>query len=385
MKKVILIALMMTIFLNYCNLFDSSSNSKKKGSSQQFLAFYKPGNEQVLGTTKLIARVDVKNGKAEYSSFLDIYPYGDHFWNYSDVNDNKLVMALHKDFKEGYVYNGVYVDLNSKNQVTLPLVQPDEDSDYPFYQAATGVISDNGMIVYMTGTNDKYYGDQYKPYLIRYNPADNSYKVAASPASFALSQPEKGSDTETGQINRTIAVSPDGRYAYGVVSAFGVDGGSYHWDYEILFQYDFETDQYTRLGEEGDDDASFYGISADGKKLFYSNRYTKKVYDLTTQTVSEFDIYSTTFNPQQANNNGFIRNATTGIYYQDLVNNQEIEVIRKYYTTNALFGEDGKTVYFILEGSENNYICQIDELIEDTEWDTLATVPKELKHFKLLK
>ena len=160
--------------------------------------------------------------------FLSIYPYGDNFLRNSDFNKNVLAMGLHYDIYQnmGYGSKGVFVDIASGDTTVLPMVGPSEDSDYSYFLSSSAKVSDNDMILYLSATNDKNYGDEYRPYLIRYTTTDNSYKVALSPKGFVVNQPEKDDDTETGQFRKNVSISSDGRYAYEVLEAYGVSGNS---------------------------------------------------------------------------------------------------------------------------------------------------------------
>ncbi|MCF7886710.1 MAG: hypothetical protein K9M80_09460 [Candidatus Marinimicrobia bacterium] len=394
MQKIYVMLTIMLLFLLQC---DSESSPTESGegngsgnspTSMKFLAFYEPDGENVMGDSKQIIKISVQNGEASYSSFYDLYPYGDDLFRNSDFNENVLAMGLHydiyKDMGDGSSV-GLYIDMASAEHIELPMVAPSEDSDYSYFLSSTSVVSDNGMILYLSATDDKSYGDEYRPYLIRYNTANNTHKVAASPENFVLNQPEKGDDTETGQINRYVCISHDGRYAYGVLEAYGVSG-NIHWDYEILFQYDFETEEYKRLGEEGDADVTFYGMTRDGKHLIYDNNHTKKLLNLETENVSEVDFRpSHGLSPIETNDNGFCDDGTTGIYYWDCLANQEIKVINSYYTEDAQFTNGGDKLLFTLEGSDTNYICISEDLSEDTNWDTLAAVPEEFIDIKIIR
>jgi hypothetical protein len=383
MKKLSIILIAVLVLLVHCDK-SSTKSEKDNDESVQFLAFYEPGEDQLLGENKQIAQLSIADNECNYSGFLSIYPYGNNFLNNSANNNNILAMGLHSDFNDDRSTQGVAIKISDKSQDYLPLVQPEHDSDYPYFLSQTVRVSDNGMILYMTATNDKSYGDQYRPFLIRYNPETKEHQVAGSPKSFVLNQPEKGNDTETGQINRAVAISPDGRYAYGVIEAYGVSG-NIHWDYEILFQYDFETEQYKRLGDEDDSDASFIALTRDGKYIIYSNRSERKIYNLQTETTSVVSISGYGPIPIQMNNYGFCDNSTTGIYYYNYLQNETVKVIHAYYTSNAQFSEDEESIYFTIKGSDENYLCKSIDLQEDTEWDTLATIPKEFSDIKLLK
>ncbi len=383
MKKLTFFLIVIFVLMSHCEKSATKSDKDNDGSVQ-FLAFYEPDEAQLLGENKQIAQLNITNNECNYSSFMSIYPYGNNLVKYSDINSDRMVLGLHSDFNDGRSTQGVAIKISDKSQDYLPLVQPDQDSDYPYFMGQATRVSDNGMILYMTATNDKSYGDEYRPYLIRYNPETKEHQIAASPESFTLNQPEKGDDTETGQIDRSIAISPDGRYAYGVVEAYGVSG-NIHWDYEILFQYDFETEQYKRLGDEDDSDVSFIGMTRDGKHIIYSNHSDRKIYNLETETTSVVSISGYGPIPIQMNNYGFCDNSTTGIYYYNYVQNEAVKVIHSYYTGNAQFSEDEESIYFTMKGDEENYLCKSIDLQEDTEWDTLAAIPKEFSDIMLIR
>ena len=388
MKNYYFFVILLIFILFSCESENSSTeanddNSPGNGNSYpEFLAFYEPEGENIMGEEKQLVLIQVQNGETNYSSFYDLYPYGDDFFRNSDFNENILAMGLHYDlYDDGS--RGVYIDIENGEHTELPMVGPSQDSDYSYFLSSTSRVSENGMILYLSATNDRHYGDEYTPYLIRYNPEENTHKVAVSPESFVLNQPEKGDDTETGQINRNVYISPDGRYAYGMIEAYGVSG-NIHWDYEILFSYDFENEEYTRIGEEGDADVKFYGMTRDGKNILYSNDGIKKIFNIATQATSEFNFTYGSIYPIETNDNGFCDTKTTGIYYYDCINRQEINVIHSYNTEHAHFSKSGDFLYFTLEGSDK-YICRSKDLAEDTEWDTLGTVPKEFTDIKFLR
>ena len=299
------------------------NNNSGLNENVEFLAYYKPGTENVLGSEKLIALITVSNGELSYAAFLNAYPQNSMLDN-CDINDNIMVLGLKaSDFEN----NGAYMELNDQSAYYLPLVEPSGNNDYSYFQPATGDVSDNGYIIYSAATNDASYGDEYKPFLLRFNPDDNTTDIASSPTSFAVGQPEQGSDTEVGQIERTIFASPDGRYAYGSVDALGTEGGSIHWDYSILFKYDFDTKQYTRLGGADDNDVTILGMTSDRRYILYSNHSKTQVLDLNTGNITE-----TSMNVINVKKNAWgisgpcVGTSSGNLYYKDFVNNNEYVV-----------------------------------------------------------
>jgi hypothetical protein len=349
------------------------------------IAYYKPGDQFAMDDQKQLAILNVDNGDLSFSGFASVYPERDNFYKNADLSGDFLALALHNDFDDGYSSLGICINIATEETFNLPLVTPQEESDYAYFQSGTARASENGYVIYSSATNDKSYGDEYRPYLIRYNAQTNESRIAVSPKSFVLSQPEKKTDTETGQFNRTIYISPEGRYVYGVLEAYGVSG-NIHWDYDILYQYDFESEQYTRLGEEGDDNVSIVGLTADGNKVVYMNNGKTKIHDISTDLVTQKDLYySGSSIPKQWNNNGLCSSATTGIYYEDFVNDTEIKVLNEYGTGNVFFSENGGNIYFTLDGSETNYFCKTQGLLENSLYDTICALPKEFVNVFVLE
>ncbi len=371
-----------------CNKDDDiTKDSNNPGLSEdvEFLAYYKPGTENVLGSEKLIALISVSNGELSYSAFLNAYPQNGMLDN-CDINDNIMVLGLKaSDFEN----NGAYMELNDPSAYYLPLVEPSGSNDYSYFQPATGDVSDNGYIIYSAATNDASYGDEYKPFLLRFNPDDNTTDIASSPTSFAVGQPEQGSDTEVGQIARTIFASPDGRYAYGSVDALGTEGGSIHWDYSILFKYDFDTKQYTRLGGSEDNDVTILGMTSDRRYILYSNHSKTQVLDLNTGNITETSMNVINVKKNAWGINGPCVGTSNGdLYYKDFVNNNEYIVCSSPgygWIYNTMFSKSGNNIYFLLEGNTENYLCVTNGIEEGSSYDTISPIPLEFKDMVMVK
>ena len=365
---------------------DSPDNDEPPDNTEfvQFLAYYKPDTKSESGDEKSIYLVTVKDGELTYSKFLNAYPE-DGMTKNCDINNNVMVLGLNpSDFEN----KGAYMNLNEDNAYYLPLVEPSETSDYAYFQTTTGDVADNGIIIYSSATNDQSYGDEYKPFLLRFNPSDNTHDVAISPDSFVLDQPEVGDDTEAGLIERTLFASPDGKYAYGQVDGYGVDGGSYHWDFEILFKYDFEQDKYTRLGDANDNDVTIDAMTSDRRYILYSNGGTKKLLDLQTGNITTTDMNTVNVQKNSWGKNGCCVGASTGdLYYKDFVNNKEIIVCNTGYgwAYNAMFSKNETMIYFMKEGSNENYLCVTDGITEGSTYDTIGALPTAIYDMIMVK
>lgn len=364
---------------------NDNNNTGSNIENVDFLAYYVPNSDQVLGDQKLIAHISIRDGELSYSSYLNVYPQNSMIEN-CDVNGNTLVVGLNSaDFEN----RGAYLVLDEESAYYLPLIEPSQSSDYAYYQPTTGDVSDNGYIIFSEATNDISYGDEYNPYLLRFNPSDNTYQVAPDITAFTLAQPEVGSDTEKGIISRTIFASPDGRYAYGYVDAMGTEGGGIHWDYNILYKYDFETQQYTRLGDPNDDDASIISMTSDRRYIIYTNHSDTKVLDLETGNVTFTDMNTINVKKNAWGLNGCcVGTSNSDLYYKDFVNNREYIVCSSSgygWIYNTIFSANDKYIYFLLEGTEANYLCVTSGIAEGSTYDTIGSVPLEINDMILVK
>nr|MDA3865993.1 hypothetical protein [Salinivirgaceae bacterium] len=348
---------------------DEDDVSLNESNNVDFLALYKPGSEQILGADKLVAKMSLNKGELTFAPFLDVYP-GSSMTADCSINNKKLAMGLEW---RAFDNQGIYMDMGDLKYENLPLATPRSDSYYAFFNGGTQNVSDNGYVIYISGTNNIYYGDEGKRILMRYNSATHDSISIPSPVAFALSQPEKGGDTETCQYNTNIFGSTDGRYAYGHLEAFGLQGNMYHWDYEILFQYDFENEEFTRLGEAEDDDAHIYAMTADRKYLIYSNRGVMKMLNIETNQVSlpDPDMNLINVNRNNWNNYGACVGTTNGyVVYKDFVSNKEIDVCDvSVRVKNTMFSKSGDRIYFVID-SDEKYLCLTEGLTENSPYDT---------------
>jgi hypothetical protein len=355
-----------------------------ESTNVEFLSRYHPGSENVLGDQDLVVMLTVSNGEISYSTILNVYP--EHMITDCDINNNIVAMGLYwREFDN----QGIYFDMDAESYYEFPLVDPSEDSDYSYFQATTADVADNGLIVYSSATNDKNYGDEYRPFLLRLNPSDHSTVVASSPNNFAFSQPEMGGDTDMAQFNRMLFASTDGQYAYGHIEAYGTEGGSIHWDYNILFKYDFDNDIYERLGDPEDNKVNIVAMTSDRKYMIYTNNGTYKLLNLETNTTSYPTGIDNLVNVQENSwgVNGACVGSTAGnIWNKDFVNNREFIVCNMSGSPyNCMFSKDGKKIIFTLDGSDTKYLCITSGIEENSTYDTIGAYPNEFEGLVMVK
>jgi hypothetical protein len=363
---------------------DEDDVSLNESNNVDFLALYKPGSEQILGADKLVAKLSLQNGELSYSSFLDVYP-GTSMTTDCAINNNKMAMGL---FWRDFDNQGIFMEMDNKNYEHLPLASPKNDNYYSYFDGRTQNVSENGFVIYISGTNNKSYGDEARRHLMRYNLVSGELISIPSPVAFALGQPEKGNDTDFAQFNKNIFASKDGRYAYGHIEAFGTEGGSLHWDYEFLFQYDFENMEFSRLGDPDDSDVSIYAMTSDRKYIIYANNGVMKMLNVESGVVSLPDPSMNLVNVQKSNwnNYGACVGTTNGyVVYKDFVSNKEIDVCDvSGRVKNTMFSKSGDRIYFVID-SDEKYLCLTEGLTENSPYDTLCIVPQEFYDFILIK
>ncbi len=386
MKTTFLLSILtLALLLNSCS---SDDDSPSGADSQQFLTLHF-NQDNKLGEGAYLAILKVKDGEASYEKLNETYPYNSLSQNL-EVKNNRVGIGLHTDFNvpnTNRQHNGAWFDLSDGNYEILPLLPPG-NGRYSFFSVYTAKVSNSGHVFYINGSQDIGWLDNYRGALVRYNPTTDVLDAATDPGSFAVNQPEKGWDTETGQFKGGFYPSSDGRFVYGVIETFGVDGGAIHWDYKILFKYDFETEEYTRLGDAEDSQVSLYGMTSDGRELLYYNSTERKTVNVNTNTTTKITIsggqgYT---NTSRWNNSGYCSgetNNTIGIY--NLLSDESYSIKtpgRPYY---AQFSADGKRIYFMLESPIARYLCKTNNLSEEAVIDTLCTLSSEVKEFMVIK
>ena len=380
-SKIVSLMLMFS-FLFICSC-EKDENPIDDYNNVEFIAYYKPSSEKVLGEDKMLAKLSVSNGATSYASFLDVYPDNSLVAD-SDIDNNVLAMGL---FWRDFDNQGMYMNLDDNEYNLLPLVAPPQDDDYSYFSASTADVTENGYIIYISATNDINYGDQYRPHLVRYDKDNDKLAIADGVVAFALSQPEKGGDTDFAQVNRNIFASTDGRYAFGHMEAYGTEGGGIHWDYNILFKYDFENGAFTRLGDIDDYKVTIHAMTEDRKYLIYTNNYQMKVLNVETGYITESEMNLVNVGENSWNNYGACVGATSGnLYYKDFANNNEVTVCSPGGSPkNTMFSKDGSKIYFTLKGYEEKYLCVTDGITEGSNYDTLGAYPLEFYDIVLIK
>lgn len=379
-----------TLLLSSCISFGGGED--KNGNDTQFLILQTNSNNKIADGASL-SLMEIKKGEAKYTTLNTYYPHSD-LRNNVDIAKQRVAIGLHRDFNtdgSSRRTNGVWFDIDAPTGKMLPIV-PSSKGRYSYFDVATPKVSDSGHIFYLSSSNDADYHDQYRSSLVRYNPATDKLETALNPDGFILSQPEKGWDTETAIFKNQFYPSNDGRYVYGVLEAFGVDFGSLHWDYEILFKYDFNTETYSRLGDAEDKHVIIMGATSDKNHIAYLTNVNKtssrKIVNVSTGKTSVYiktggQAYS---NTSRWNNSGYCSgetNNTIGIYNMISDSFTQIKTPSMPYYTQ--FSPGGDFVYFMIESSTQKYLCKTADLSATTKIDTVCALQSNVYEYMVLK
>jgi len=386
------IGFLSVFFIASC-IFPDEPGSNTKDSDTKFLLLNYSDNNK-LETGAYISLLEIKKGEPEVTPLDEIYPSGSLSANVDIVN-NRVVMGLHSNFNTDGLSRrsvGIWFDMLSTTWEELPILPSGSENRYSYFDVSTGKVSESGHIFYLSGSNDKNYNDQYRASLVRYNPKTDVLETATHPEGFVLAQPEKGGDTETGQFKRDFYPSLDGRYVYGVIEAFGVSGGSYHWDYEILFQYDFQKNEYTRLGDSNDKHVTLIGITSDRSLMLYSSKvagsYKTRTVNTISNTVSDISITGgqNRTNTSRWNSSGYCSgesNRTIGVY--NVLSNSKHDIKTPADPYYSQYSPNGESIYFMLFSKTGNYLCKTSDLTATATIDTVCGLSTLVHEFLVIK
>ncbi len=371
-----LLFLFLMFSLVSCEEEDSITNPDGSGSSgTTFIVIQNIGNESAKEyaiskmsfsgeTAKLETLISLKMSAYPYDFIKDVRIDGDKLYIYSLLPDYKSKL--------------VAFDINTKQVDTLPWAKTNNDNTWSAYSRSFDVK--NSYVHYIMTETSTHYNDWPGSYLCRYNISTGDFTQMSNPIDFTLAQPEKGWDTETGNWS-SVHATGDGKGCVGSIMAWGVDGGSNHYDYNFLYRYnpDNTSDRLTRIGSET---MKVYGATNGAKYLYQYNQLMNTETDtyFELSTISSIGADYTGYH----NTNGVLRlsnyyGKNIYIYYQDLENDVETLVVETNPEIQfAQMDKSGSFIWFGIEGNEENILCKTQDLSEGSVVDTVAKYPKSV-------
>lgn len=393
MKKVLTILMVMFLFTS-CSEDNGGIDSPNSSSDELVFvgSFFTDGSLPDY-TAKLV--VDANSGTVEVSNLtymINQEQYYYSFWHNAFARNGRVAYYAHESNFEGEestqrwddFIEPVYVDVNYGVVTRCPVPpSPFETNLIPWVRSMKPIFIDNKGRIFYTVWYGLEYGDLHRPTIFRYDPETEEYTYTRGADEFVATQAEVGDDTENGAFSEGFAISSDGRYAYCIIYGYGTDGGAYHTDYSFLVEYDFDTQEITRLDGGVRGGGSIYGINSDYTKLVYSMG-SKKYIDLTTRQISEIgDIYFSSYPHCSFSTTAALDPKTTGTYYVDFTQSTE-ERITPDNAYAPQFDKNGN-IYFVREGETENYLCKKPDYTLETDFDTIATIPANLKFVLLVE
>ncbi len=405
MKKILIlpaIILLLIISTLSCEKDDSSPSSK-----YDFIAIHL---RDATNLNPYLSLVRIRNGEAEFTHLTDYYPltrtatdFGSWKQNIHQA-DGILGFTLHQDFTDNNQWRGVWMDIGDGVVHDVPTLNPCLDfgyssgcNRYSFTRRNSVRIGKSGHVFYvaMSAYKDAMWHDEPRYRIIRLDPETGGYEVSPLISSWTLSQPEIDADRYgLAHISENIYPSTCGRYVYGQTVAWGISGGSLIASDGILFRYDFDNEQYSRVSNVG------YGfdpmfITADNNYLVYFDREAaaasrNKKLNMNTGTVSVLHEATHTANTRQFHVNNYGRVGAGSGYplrqfgFFNVVDDQQIDIDVPTHTTSNTISSDGNYIYFRYRFDDTNYLLRTSDLTEQATIDTVAVLPDNVRVLTIL-
>ena len=397
----IAIILFLGVTLWSCETDDTTPDSDVS-SEYQFVSMH--WNED-SGEPPYFSLLSIDNGDLDFTRLTDTYPLpatgtSSNFrsWKQSFHQANGLLgYTLHRDLSElnaeGMpIYTGVWMDMRDGEVHEVPTLNACTDfgydagcSRYSKTQRHSVRIGKSGHVFYVAMS--KYYPggwhEEPRYRIIRLDPETGDYDVSPLISAWTLSQPEINADRYGLASISDLFPSACGRYVYGRTAAWGISGGSLIASSALLFRYDFNSEQYSRV-EEVPYDITLYYITADDRYIVYRNRSERSNYRYDTQTgrVTQIREASIGFSYQtMVNNNGGIGGAypLRQLWHGDAVTDHTFRISVPNHPDRPVFSADGTQVYFRYWNCESNYLLRLSDLTEEATVDTVAALPDHVR------
>lgn len=390
----------LAMFLTACDKDDKPDDVAKKGS--EFVFIYDPLNDSPYGANKGFFKVTANNGETQIQRLNDFYS---NALSYS-VNEKGRVLftpdprVVPADAPKNTQL--AYFDIANPSQVKF-VAPPEKPKDWHWVvrTAQQPILLKDGRIVATLLLEPDIYGSSARFHMGVYNPEENSWQISLDIAGFILSQPEKGSDTESGIIPTASpqVLSSDDSKVYITTQGFGVDGGVNHYDETFIAAYNIKRNEFERVMHG----KNVLAAASNNSVLFIQDGKFKTV-DLNTQNIIDVadklsDSYTGAKNKDEFiitwRGSGLATFTRVGNAYEkkhiiniDKLTERKYRGLgsRAYYTNN-----ENEIVFSATTDLYTNYAAELvlyktPLIAENPDPELLLTLPKNFSaHFKMVK
>jgi hypothetical protein len=367
----------------------------------EFLALMKNAEDKI-GSGSRLAIVRVKDMEAEIEQLADIYPRvtsKNSILPYIDMMDDQIAVALHNDFRSldpapagshNHSWRGAVVHIPSKSWKKLPLLPANRPNNEYTTIESTPTLCENGEVAYISGWNDRSYGDTWDHRAVKYSPASENFISAPSPVLFATLQPEATSSTGNAWVDGGPSfLSPDGRYFYTHIWGGWYSGWNFIKQFSYLARYDFQSGNFERVGDLNDKGSEIRGWTRDKKHIVYHTSAGGPFRTLNVETGEKRQLTWTPNVPKDQrlkwNDYGYLIESGVKIDYIDVVNDTHTAISAPGTVSSAHFGREGAHIYFTVTSSGERYLCRTKDLTANAEIDTLFFIPQDIADMIILQ
>ncbi len=397
------------IFIALMTLWSCDKDDSSPMAGYRFIAMHM--NEESRNES-YFSLVRIRSGEPEFTRMSDVlYPFDADRWPYNmdsrwrsrlNQHNGRLGFTLPRGLSEhvgdNTKWTGGWMEMMDGIIHELPFLDPCIDFGYDpgcnrySYTSQHSIrIGECGNIFYlaMSAYEAGMWHDEPRYRLIKYNPGSGNYQVSPLISNWTLSQPEvDASRYGLGRIGDNIFPSSCGQYVYGRTAGWGISGGSLIASRGILFRYDFDKEEFSRV-ESVAYGFDPYFITANNRYIYYTNQpeRDRNVVDLRTGNVwtLENSMGNMTNFQTGINDDGILGTAfpLMEFYYLNIVEDERTAVPIPSHITDLQFSADGTYAYFRYRSSDKNYLLRT-ALSEEATVDTVAVLPDNVRVMPIL-
>lgn len=245
--------LILVFFLFGCPKDDEGDKKVGSGNEMKFLTYSVEDNNTGLALVK----VDDSDFSYEVTLLSSITNFSKNT-NSFGINGNKYSYISND---RDVVFGNISGDMDMVPTLPIPdgydFCSPTGKHTYP--------LSDNKVMFFVSYGYD--FGNGGFNSLYIYDKNSEDYTIFGDLDEYAIEHPNADIDTESGDIiDKGLAVTKDGRYAYCMLSGWGVEGNSIHLDFYEIVRYDITNAGFEKV-KVVDSSTEIIGVSYDNSYL----------------------------------------------------------------------------------------------------------------------